>query len=505
VSEPVTAALSHRQIMVVFSGLMSGSLIAALDQNIVATALPRMVSDLGGLSHISWVVTAYLLTTTISTPLYGKLGDLFGRKRLFQIAIVIFVFGSVLSGAAQTMGQLIAFRGVQGLGAGGIIVGAQAIIGDILAPAERGRYQGYTGSVWAGASIIGPFIGGFFTQHLSWRWAFYINVPIGAVALCVTAVVLRLPERREAPKIDWWGAALLSAGVASLVLLTTWGASNHAWSSPRIVGLAVATAAFLTAFGYVERRALDPVLPGRLFRVSVFRISVLMSVIVGFAVIGTTTFIPLYLQVVDGASPVEAGVKMTPIMVSLVLASIVSGRTISRRGRYRLFPIAGTILMAIGLLLLSFMTAHTGYLVQAMSMAVLGLGMGMVIQVLILTAQNSVSPRDLGVATSTVTFARSIGASTGVAFFGAIFSERLASNLRAAGGDQLSGLASGLTPAALTRLDPAARAALVDSFASALHLVYLCAVPVALIGIVASLYIKEQPLRVRVVAAVVVE
>jgi EmrB/QacA subfamily drug resistance transporter len=504
-SEPVTGALSHRQIMVVFSGLMSGSFIAALDQNIVATALPRMVSDLGGLSHISWVVTAYLLTTTISTPLYGKLGDLFGRKRLFQIAIVIFVFGSVLSGAAQTMGELIAFRGVQGVGAGGIIVGSQAIIGELLPPAERGRYQGYTGSVWAVASIIGPFIGGFFTQHLSWRWVFYINVPIGAVALCVTAVVLRRPERRDRPSIDWWGAALLSAGVASLVLLTTWGAGTHAWSDPRIVGLAVGAAALLGAFGYVERRAPDPVLPPRLFRVGVFRISVLTSVIVGFAVLGTTTFIPLYLQVVDGASPVAAGVKMTPIMVSLVLASIVSGRIISRRGRYRLFPIAGTILMSVGLLLLSFMTPHTGYPVQAASMAVLGFGMGMVLQVLILTAQNSVSPSDIGVATSTVTFARSIGASTGVAFFGAIFSAHLASNLRAAGGDRLSGMASGLTPAALARLDPAARAALVDGFAAALHLVYLCAVPVALISVVASLYIKEQPLRVRVLSAPVVE
>jgi EmrB/QacA subfamily drug resistance transporter len=496
VSEPVTGALSHRQIMVVFSGLMSGTFIAALDQNIVATALPRMVSDLGGLSHISWVVTAYLLTTTISTPLYGKLGDLFGRKRLFQIAIVIFMFGSMLSGAAQTMGELIAFRGVQGLGAGGIIVGAQAIIGDLLTPAERGRYQGYTGSVWAVASIVGPFIGGFFTQHLSWRWVFYINVPIGAAALCVTAAVLRAPERRDAPSIDWWGAALLSSGVASLVLLTTWGASKHAWSDPRIVGLAVNTAALLAAFVHVERRAPDPVLPPRLFRDGVFRISVLTSVIVGFAVLGVTTFIPLYLQVVDGASPTSAGVKMTPIMVSLVVASVVSGRTISRRGRYRLFPIAGTILMAIGLLLLSFMTPHTAYPVQAM---------GMVIQVLILTAQNSVSPLDLGVATSTVTFARSIGASTGVAFFGAIFSAHLASSLRAAGGDRLSGMASGLTPAALARLDPAARAALVDSFASALHLVYLCAVPVALIGVVASLCIKEQPLRVRVVPAQVVE
>jgi MFS family permease len=332
-------------------------------------------------------------------------------------------------------------------------------------------------------------------------------VPIGAAALIVTSVVLRLPARKEPPSIDWWGAALLSSGIAAVVLMTTWGGGTYAWTDPLILALAVAVVVLLAAFLRVERRAADPVLPPRLFGIGIFRISSITSMITGFAVIGTTTFIPLYLQIVDGSSPVEAGVKMTPIMISLVLSSIVSGRIIARRGRYRVFPIAGTILMATGLVLLSLMTPTTGYPVQAASMAVLGTGMGMVIQVLILAAQNSVPVRDLGVATSTITFSRSIGACGGVAFFGALFTTRLAAELKDGGPDgaHLHGVAGGLTPETLAGLEPAARAHLVAAFADALHVVYLGAVPVVLLGVVASLCIKERPLRVRVVPTAIAE
>ncbi len=498
-SEAVPVELSHRQILVVIYGLLSGTLIAALDQNIVATALPNMVSDLGGLSQISWVVTAYLLASTLSTPVYGKLGDLFGRARLFRVAIVVFVVGSVLSGAAQSMPQLIAFRGVQGIGAGGLIVGAQAIIGEIVAPAERGRYQGYTASVWAFASVVGPFVGGLFTEKLSWRWAFYINVPIGGAALLVTASVLKLSPGRHRPRIDWLGATLLSAAVAALVLATTDGAaSRRGW----LIGSA---AALTVAFLLVERRAPEPVLPLRLFGNGNFRVSSAMSAVVGFAVLGSIPFLPLYLQVVDGSSPVQAGVKMTPVMLSLVLASVSSGRLIARRGRYKAFPVGGTVSMTAGLALLSQMSPTTPYGLQAGGMVLLGAGIGSVVQVLVLTAQNSVPPGDLGVATSTTTFFRSLGASAGVAVFGAVFSTRLAAALGGPGASPLPDGVGGLKPAEIRALDPAVRRKLVTSFAEALGAVYAWALPVVGLSVVLALCLRQVPLRVRAAAAPITE
>ena len=495
----LVAGPTHRQIMVVISGLLSGTLIAALDQNIVATALPNMVSDLGGLSHISWVVTAYLLASTLSTPLHGKLGDLFGRARLFRISIVIFMIGSVLSGAAQSMPELIAFRGIQGLGAGGLIVGAQAIIGELVAPAERGRYQGYTASVWAFASVVGPFVGGLFTEKLSWRWAFYINVPIGLAALVVTSIVLKLAPGRHRPRVDWTGAALLSASVAALVLATTDGFATQRWVL-LAGGLAIAI-----VFLWIEQRAPEPVLPLRLFRSRNFGISSAMSAVVGFAVLGVIPFLPLYLQVVNGQSPVQAGLEMTPVMLSLVVTTVVCGRLIARHGKYRRFPIAGTASLIVGLALLSRMTPHSPYLLQASGMALLGVGIGSVVQVLILTAQNSVPTADLGVATSTATFFRSMGASAGVAVFGALFSSGLASRLGASAGASLPDGISRLTPSGIGKLDPVTHRRLVSAFAGSLHVVYISAVPVAAAALLLALAIHEVPLRVRATATPIAE
>ena len=498
-TETAAAAPTHRQIMLVISGLLSGTLIAALDQNIVATALPRMVSELGGLSHISWVVTAYLLASTLSTPLYGKLGDQFGRARLFRIAIVIFVFGSVLSGAAQTMTQLIAFRGVQGLGAGGLMVGAQAIIGELVAPAERGRYQGYTASVWAFASVVGPFVGGLFTEKLSWRWAFYINVPIGVGALVVTSAVLKLAPGSRRPRIDWAGSALLSATVAALVLATTDAFADERWL---LVGAGLVLALLFVS---VQRRAVEPVLPLRLFASWNFSITAVMSVVVGFAVLGAIPYLPLYLQVVDGQTPVRAGIEMTPVMLSLVITSVLCGRLIARRGRYRAFPIVGTASMITGLLFLTRMSWHSPYAVQAIGMALLGVGIGSVVQVLILTAQNSVRSDDLGVATATATFFRSMGASAGVAVYGAVFAGELTSRLGASVRQTLPNGVGGLTPAQIHALDPATRQRLVTAFATALHVVYLSAVPVAVAALLLALAIREEPLRVQATASPITE
>jgi EmrB/QacA subfamily drug resistance transporter len=411
----------------------------------------------------------------------------------------VFVVGSVLSGVAQSMGQLIAFRAVQGIGAGGLIVGAQAIIGELVAPADRGRYQGYTGSVWAFASVVGPFVGGLFTEKLSWRWAFYVNVPIGVAALVVTSVVLKLGTGRSRPRIDWLGAALLSASVAALVLATTDAEAGRRWL------LLAAGGTLGAALLVVEKYAADPVLPLQLFRSRTFGISAATSALIGVAVLGTIPFLPLYLQVVDGTSPVRAGLEMAPVMLSLVVASVTSGRLIAHRGRYRMFPVFGTLSMTAGLLLLSRMTPASPYAMQAAGMALLGLGIGSVVQVLILVGQNSVRPDDLGVATSTMTFSRSMGASAGVAVFGAIFTARLADGIGSGTTVASPGGVGGLTPAAIHSLDPAARERLVSAFAGALHLVYLCAVPVVVLAVVLTLFLRDVPLRVRVASVPITE
>jgi len=499
---------THRQILVIYAALAMGMLLAALDQTIVSTALPTIVSDLHGLSHYSWVVTAYLLASTISQPVYGKLGDLYGRKRIFQTAIAIFLVGSALCGLSRNMIELTAFRGLQGLGAGGLMVTALAIIGDVVPPRERGRYQGYMGGVFAIASVIGPLIGGFLTQHASssvaagWRWVFYVNLPVGAVALVVIALVLQDdPAERRQHRIDYEGVAALVVGAGMLTLGLTWGGTQYPWSSWQVIAAFIAGVVGVVAFIAVERRAVEPLIPLRLFRNGIFRASTAMSFLVGAALFGTIIYVSLYLQVVHGTTPTSAGLKLLPLMGGVLTTSIAGGRTISKIGRYRAFPIAGTALISVGMFLLSRVGASTGYSLVALAMLVLGLGLGLVMPVLVLAVQNAVPRPDMGVATAGSIFFRSIGGSFGVAIFGTIFANRLGFWLprdvpasahlsaKAAGADLNAGLAK------LASLPPAVHRGLIDAFASSLHTVFLWAVPVGVVAFLVSLCLREVPLR----------
>ncbi len=487
---------THRQILVIMSGLLLGMLLAALDQTIVATALPRIVGDLGGLTHIAWVTTAYLLTATVSTPLYGKLGDLFGRKYLFQIAISIFLVGSALSGLSQTMTQLIIFRAIQGLGAGGLMVLAMAIVADVVPPRDRGRYQGLFGAVFGAASVLGPLIGGFFTDHLTWHWVFYVNIPIGLFALVVTSAVLHNSASQVKPKIDYLGSLVLTGAVASLVLLTTWGGSQYAWGSPTILGLGAAVLVLLATFVALERRAPEPVIPLRLFRGRMFSLSSAMSFLIGFALFGVISYLPLFLQLVGGASATSSGLTMLPLMGGLLVASLGSGQIISKTGRYRWFPVAGTALATLGMFLLSTMSATTPKIVTMGYMVVLGAGIGLVMQVLILAAQNASHRRDLGVTTSTVSFFRSVGGSVGIAVFGSIFNSQLASRLA----ERVPGAAGHLTGHSLSvqaieKLPEPTRTGVIVSFAEALTHVFLYAVPFVIAAFALSWLVRDIPLK----------
>lgn len=497
--EPVSEQRSHRQIMVVIGALMLGMLLAALDQTIVATALPTIAGDLGGLNHLAWVVTAYLLTSTISTPLWGKLGDLYGRKQLFQIAIVIFLIGSALSGLSQTMGELIAFRALQGIGGGGLIVGAMAIVGDVVSPRQRGRYQGYFGGIFALASVAGPLIGGFFTDHATWRWVFYVNLPIGVVALFVIAAVLHLPRIRREHAIDYLGTALMSIGVTAIILLTTWGGSQYAWGSSMIIGLGAAGAAFLVAFVFAERWAKEPLIPLHLFKNEVFSVTSAVGFIVGFGMFGGIVYLPLYLQTVHGASPTMSGLQLLPLMAGVLSMSILSGVLITRTGKYKLFPIIGTGVMALGLYLLSRMSSTTSIGVASVYMLVLGLGLGSVMQVLIIAVQNAVPYRHLGTATSSATFFRSIGGSFGVAVFGGIFNSALIRNLpKYVPPEGLKDVVNGnvaSNPAQLAALPPPIHEGFIQAFAHSLDTVFLIGVPIALFAFLLSLILQEVPLR----------
>ena len=494
---PQQSMLGKKQLWLVFAGLMSGMLIAALDQTIVATALPTIVGDLGGLDHYSWVITSYILASTISTPLWGKLGDLYGRKRFFQAAIVIFLIGSALSGLSQNMGELIGFRALQGLGAGGLIVGAQAIIGAVVSPRERGRYMGLMGSVFAVASVIGPLAGGFFTDSLSWRWVFYINLPIGAVALAIVAAALPSRDARVKHSIDYLGAATLGTAATALILALTWGGNTYAWTSPVILGLLAVTLVLLGAFLPIEKRAAEPIIPPELFKLPVFRVASMASAMVGFSMFGAITFLPLFLQTSQLASPTVSGLQLLPIMALMLTMSIWCGRRISATGRYRRFPIAGTIILAIGLFLLSTIHVSTPYWHIAFFMAAVGAGLGLTMQVMILAVQNSVDYKDLGTATSAATFFRSIGGSLGIAVFGAIFTNRLTASLPA----QLKAAGASVmhtTPAQLKALrgaSPTEFHAFVNAVAHAIHVVFLAALPFAALGVVLALLLREVPLR----------
>jgi len=490
----------HRRILVILVALMLGMVLAALDQTIVATALPTIAADLHGLNHLSWVVTAYLLTSTISTPLWGKLGDLYGRKKLFQAAIVIFLVGSALSGLSQNMGQLIGFRALQGIGAGGLMVGAQAIIGDVVSPRQRGRYMGYFGAVFGLSSVIGPLLGGFFTQHLSWRWVFYINIPIGIVALVVIAVVLHLPVKTTQHRIDFLGAALLGGGVTAIILLTTWGGTTYGWASVPILGLGALSVLFIAAFVWAERRAAEPIIPLELFRNDVFRVANAIGFIVGFAMFGVIIFLPLYLQTVHGATPTSSGLQLLPLIIGLLVTSITSGRMVTRTGRYKIYPIVGTALMTVGIFLLAQQTPSTTLAVSSVYMFVVGAGIGLVMQVLVVAVQNSVPYSQLGTATSSATFFRSIGGSFGVAVMGAVFNNRLASNLPrylppAALKDLAGHSSMSITPAQLNALPADVHAGFIQAFSQSLHDVFLIGVPIGLVAFVLTFFLREVPLR----------
>jgi len=489
----------HRRILVIMGALMLGMMLAALDQTIVSTALPTIAGDLHGLNHLSWVVTSYLLATTISTPLWGKLGDLYGRKKLFQLSIVIFLVGSMLSGLSHNLVELIAFRAVQGIGAGGLMVGAMAIIGDVVSARQRGKYMGYFGAVFGLTNVAGPLIGGLFTQHLSWRWIFYVNVPIGIVALFAIATVLHLPIQRVQHRIDWAGIALLSAGVTVIILMTTWGGSQYAWGSATILGMAAAGAALLVAFCLVESKVTEPIIPLHLFRNRTFSSALGVGFIVGFSMFGAIVYLPLYLQTVHGATPTASGLELLPMVAGMLTTFIASGRLVTRTGRYKIFPIAGSAVLSVGLLLLSRLGPHTTFPLTAAYMVVVGLGLGMVMQVIVVAVQNSVPYSQLGVATSTTTFFRTIGGAFGVSALGAVFNGQLLNQLRAhASAAQLKLLSGGsvtANPEQIDHLPPAQRVVFVDAFSHALVTVFLVAVPFAVLAFVLSLIMKEIPLR----------
>ena len=498
---PERYAFTHHQIQMVLVGLMAGSFLAALDQTIVATALPRIVGDFGGVDQLAWVVSIYLLTSTAAMPIIGKLSDIYGRRLLFQISIVVFMVGSVFAAVSQTMGQLIGGRAVQGFGAGGLVVLNFSVLADIVAPRERGKYQGYVASVWAVAAVLGPLVGGFFVDNLTWRWIFWINLPVGVGALVVTSIFLRLPARERRPvPIDYLGAALLVAMIVSLLLVTEWGGDRYSWTSSQIIGLLLSGLVLLALFVWCERRAADPVIPPRLFKIPTFRISSSAATIFGMLMFGSILFVPVYFQIVRGDNATNAGLLLMPQMLGILIGTIGAGRLTTRYGRYKIFPIVGLSLLAFAFFALSRIQPDTPIVVALGCMILVGMGIGMTTPALMLSVQNAVPTQDIGASTSALTTLRSMGSSLGAAVFGAVLTARLNSELA----QNLGRVARRIDPALLrgspdqiSALPARVQAGVVESFADALSTVFLAAVPIALAALAIVVFMPEIPLRTR--------
>ncbi|MER7818133.1 MDR family MFS transporter [Streptomyces sp. NPDC096153] len=477
--------------------LMIAMLLAMLDNMIIGTAMPTIVGELGGLAHLSWVVTAYTLATAASTPIWGKLGDLYGRKGVFLTSIVVFLIGSALSGMAQDMGQLIGFRAVQGLGAGGLMVGVMAIIGDLIPPRERGRYQGMMAGVMALAMIGGPLVGGTITDHWGWRWSFYINLPLGAVALAMVGVVLHLPKRDRKAKVrvDYLGAALLTLGITAIVLVTTWGGTEYAWDSAVIMELIAIGVVALVGFVLVETRVAEPIMPLHIFRSRNFTLMSVIGFLTGFVMFGAVLFLPLFQQSVQGASATNSGLLLLPMLLSMMVVSLIAGRVTTSSGKYKIFPIVGGALMAVGLFLLAQMDTGTSRLTSGLCMAVLGAGMGFLMQITMLVAQNSVEMKDMGVASSATTLFRTLGSSFGVAIMGALFTSRVQDEMAARGGSVATQQSAQLDAASLAKLPEQVREAYQFAVASGTHSAFVLGSAVAVIGFLAAFLVKEVPLK----------